>query len=300
VQPGYDNIVNMSRAILESLRPKQWPKNIVIFAGLIFDGQLTHPEPFLRVLLAVIIFCLISGVTYLINDLLDLEADQMHPVKRNRALASGRISKKTVLILIAIFVLISFPLAFLLSPMFGFICVAYTLLMLAYSKFLKNLIIIDVIVLALGFILRVAAGITVIKVEYFSPWLFVLTTLLALFLGFGKRLSELKLLQGSAGQHRKVLEGYSIPLLNQYLNILLGGILITYAFYTFWAHPSGNNYAMMATIPFVVYGLFRYLYILHTGTQGATPEEVLLKDHPLQISILLWGLTAIIVIYFFL
>ncbi len=286
------------KAIIESLRPRQWIKNIFIFAGLIFDGQLNQPEPFLRVLAGTILFCLVSGVTYTINDLLDIKSDQQHPTKKNRPIASGRLKKQTAILLIIILGLLALIGAFLLSPYFALLCVGYTLLMLAYSKWLKKVIIIDVMVIAIGFVLRVIAGLLVIQVRYFSPWLLVLTTLLALYLGFGKRLSELNLLENNAGAHRQVLNGYSSSLLNQYLVVTLSGILITYSMYTFNAHPDLSNHWMMLTIPLVLYGVFRYMHLIQSSTKAAAPEDVLLGDRPLQVTILLWGLVVVALIYF--
>ncbi|HNW95167.1 MAG TPA: decaprenyl-phosphate phosphoribosyltransferase [Anaerolineaceae bacterium] len=286
-------------AYLETLRPKQWIKNLVIFAGLVFDRQLLDLEPLLRVLAAVVLFCLVSGLTYTINDILDVEADRLHPQKKNRPIASGRLSLRSARIFAVILVLLSFPAAFALSVKFGMICLVYTALMLSYSKWLKKFILIDVMVIALGFVLRVAAGVIVIKVNYFSPWLFVLTTLLALYLGFGKRLSEIKLLEDQAGEHRKVLYGYTVPLLNNLLVVILSGILITYCLYTFSSHPDGTNTLMMFTIPFVLYGIFRYMVILQNSSLASSPEEVLLNDRPLQITVLLWALSVVVILYFF-
>ncbi|NLG40993.1 MAG: decaprenyl-phosphate phosphoribosyltransferase [Chloroflexi bacterium] len=288
----------MIKALIETLRPRQWTKNLVIFAGLIFDGQFLQLTPFLRVLLAALLFCLVSGVTYTINDLLDLDADKLHPQKRNRPLASGRLGKRTAIIFIIVLSAISLAGGYLLSPNLALIFVAYTLLILAYSLWLKKIMILDVLVIASGFVLRVLAGLSVITVAYFSPWLFVLTTLLAMYLAFGKRLAELKLLETDAVNHRKTLDGYTVPLLNQYIMVILTAILITYTFYTFSAHPGQSNYAMMLTLPFVVYGIFRYLYLIQSDLTTSSPEEVLLKDRPLQIAIALWGLSVIAIIYF--
>lgn len=285
------------KAIIESLRPRQWIKNAFIFAGLVFDGQLNQLDPFLRVLAATLVFCLVSGITYTINDLLDIKSDQLHPTKKLRPIASGRLSKQTSIILIIFLGMIAFIGAYLLSPYFALLCVAYTLLMLAYSKWLKKVMIIDVMIIAVGFILRVIAGLLVIQVRYFSPWLLVLTTLLALYLGFGKRLSELNLLESKAGAHRQVLNGYSVSLLNQYLVVILSGILITYCMYTFNAHPDLNNQWMMLTIPLVLYGVFRYMHLIQSSTKAAAPEDVLLGDRPLQVAILLWGLVVVFLIY---
>jgi 4-hydroxybenzoate polyprenyltransferase len=286
------------RAVIQSLRPRQWIKNAVIFAGLIFDGQLNHLDSFLRVLAAAFVFCMVSGITYTINDLLDIKSDQLHPTKKFRPIASGRLSKKAALVLIIVLGSITLAVAYLLSPYFALLCVAYTLLMLAYSKWLKKVMIIDVMIIAVGFVLRVIAGLLVIQVRYFSPWLLVLTTLLALYLGFGKRLSELNLLEAKAGAHRQVLNGYNSTLLNQYLMVILSGILITYSMYTFNAHPDLTNHWMMLTIPLVLYGVFRYMHLIQSSTRASAPEDVLFEDRPLQVTILLWGIVVIILLYF--
>ncbi|HNY84492.1 MAG TPA: decaprenyl-phosphate phosphoribosyltransferase [Anaerolineaceae bacterium] len=287
----------MVRAFIETLRPKQWIKNLVIFAGLIFDGQLLVRKPLLTVFAAFLLFCLVSGITYTINDLMDLRSDRAHPIKKLRPIASGRLPINVAVITAILLSLIAFPCAFLLKPLFGLICVSYTLLMLAYSKWLKHIMLVDVLVIAIGFVIRVVAGISVITVKFFSPWLLILTTFLALYLGFGKRLSELKLLQQSAGEHRKVLEGYTVELLNQFLVVITSAILITYVLYTFNAHLNQNQYVSMATIPFVLYGIFRYTFIIQTSTAAGSPEEVLLHDRPLQFTILLWGILILLNLY---
>lgn len=287
----------MLKALIQTLRPRQWTKNLVIFAGLIFDGQFLQPVPFLRVSAAALLFCLVSGVTYTINDLLDIEADRLHPQKRLRPIASGKLSKKQAIVLIVFQSALSLVGGYLLSPSLALILFAYSLLMLVYSKWLKKIMILDVLVIAAGFTLRVLAGLSVIQVAYFSPWLFVLTSLLAMYLAFGKRLAELKLLEAAASSHRKSLDGYSVPLLNQYILIVLGAILITYTLYTFSAHPVQTSSVMMLTIPFVVYGIFRYLYLIQSDLITSSPEEVLLKDRPLQIAIVLWGLSVLAILY---
>ncbi len=293
----YGKINIMLKVYLETLRPRQWPKNLVIFAGLIFDRQLIYIVSTGRVAAAFIIFCLVSGLTYTINDILDVKADRQHPQKCRRPIASGRLPLKKAIPFTIALALISLSLAFILSWKLGLICVTYTLLMLAYSKWLKHILIVDVMVISTGFLLRVMAGISVIQVTNFSPWLFILTTLVALFLGFGKRLAELKLLEGSAGEFRKVLDGYTVPLLNQYLVVILASILITYMLYTFSAHPQGPSYAMMLTIPFVFYSIFRYMFLIQNSSVASAPEEVFLNDRPIQVAILLWGITVILVLY---
>lgn len=287
----------MFKALIQTLRPRQWLKNLVIFAGIVFDGQLGNWSALLRVLLAFFLFCLVSGITYTINDLIDIEADRAHPKKQHRPIASGALSPKAAILFVVILSIIIFPAAFFLDLWFGIICLGYTLLMLAYSRWFKNVMLIDVMVIAAGFVLRMQAGISVITVKHFSPWLYILTSLLALFLAFGKRFSELKMLNDQAGETRKTLRGYNLPLLNQYLVIILGAILITYMLYTFAPTAGEHSYSMMFTIPFVLYGVLRYLQILHTKESGAAPEEVLLTDRPLQASIVLWAITVFIILY---
>lgn len=287
----------MVKALIQTLRPRQWTKNLVIFAGLIFDGQFLQLSPFLRVLAAALLFCLISGVTYTINDLLDVEADRLHPQKQNRPIASGRLSKNQAIGFSIFLSVLSLVGGYLLSPRLALIFAAYMLLMLAYSLWLKKVMILDVLVIASGFVLRVLAGLSVIQVAYFSPWLFILTTLLAMYLAFGKRLAELKLLETNAVSHRKTLDGYTVPLLSQYIIVILTAILITYTLYTFSAHPGQSNFSMMLTVPFVVFGIFRYLYLIQSDLITSSPEEVLLKDRPLQIAIVLWGLSVLAILY---
>lgn len=287
----------MLKAFIQTLRPRQWLKNLVIFAGIVFDGQLGNWPALLRVLLAFILFCLVSGITYTINDLMDVQADRAHPKKQHRPIAAGRLSPKAAIIFAVILSLVVFPAAFLLELRFGIVCLSYFLLMLAYSRWLKNLFIVDVMIISIGFVLRMFGGIAVIQVQHFSPWLYILTSLLALFLGFGKRYSELKMLAAQAGETRKTLRGYNLDLLNQYLVVILGAILITYMLYTFAPISGEHNYTMMFTIPFVIYGIFRYMHILQNKESGAAPEEVLLSDRPLQASILLWAIAVFIILY---
>jgi 4-hydroxybenzoate polyprenyltransferase len=287
----------MLKLILKTMRPRQWTKNLVIFAGLIFDRQLFNADSVVKTTSAVLLFCLVSGITYIINDLLDIESDRLHPQKKLRPLASGQLSQKAAITFTILLALVTFPAAFFLSTDFGVVCLAYFLLMLVYSKWLKNIPLIDVITIALGFVLRVAGGILVIKVAYLSPWLFVLTSLLALFLGFGKRRAELVLLNDQASSHRKVLQGYTIPLLDDLILVVLSATLIIYCLYTFSASVTPQSHAMMLTIPFVLYGLLRYLYLLRIKEVGGAPEEVLLTDRPIQITLILWALAVVIILY---
>jgi len=288
----------MLRALIKTMRIRQWPKNGFIFAALIFDRQLTDPVAFARTLAGFLLFCLLSSSVYIINDIFDVESDRQHPTKRNRPIASGRLSTRAAAIAAVLIVAATLVLAGFLSPGFLVISTIYFVANLAYSIWLKHVPLIDVLMIALGFVLRVAAGVSLIQVERFSPWLYVVTTLLALYLGFGKRRAELSLLEGEALSHRRVLEGYSIALLDQLITIVSATTIITYSLYTFSAPNLPANHTMMLTIPFVLYGIFRYLYLIQIKNEGGAPEELLLTDRPLQVTIMLFGLTVLVVLYF--
>jgi len=280
------------------MRPRQWTKNGVIFAALVFDRQLTHYNSLLKCIVGFAIFCLIASSVYLINDILDVEADRQHPKKKFRPIASGQLPIPIAIAAAVFIIIVTIPIAYILSPVFAAIVASYFLLNLAYSKWLKHIPLVDVLVIATDFVLRVAGGVALIQVVRFSPWLYVCTTLLALYIGFGKRRAEITLLEGKAQSHRKVLDGYSIPFLDQLITIVSSCTLIAYSFYTFSAPNVPDNHTMMLTIPFVLYGIFRYLYLIHIKQEGGAPEELLISDHPLQISIGLWGLAVIAVFYF--
>jgi 4-hydroxybenzoate polyprenyltransferase len=291
----------MLLALIKTMRPRQWPKNAVIFAALVFDRQLglNNIPPMLRTAAGFVIFCLLSGVVYIINDIADVEADRKHPEKRNRPIASGRLPIPVARAAAVALLVIIFPISYLLSPGFALVGFAYLFLNLAYSKWLKHVTIIDVLAIALGFVLRVAAGVTLIQVARFSPWLYVVTTLGSLYIGFGKRRAELTLLAGDANAHRKVLDGYSIPLLDQFITVVSATTIVAYSLYTFSAPNLPDNHIMMLTIPFVLYGVFRYLYLIQMENVGGAPEEVLLSDRPLQLTILLWGFSILLIFYIF-
>lgn len=288
----------MFQALLKTMRPRQWTKNAVLFAALVFDRQLGFENlvPLARTIAGFIIFCLLSGVVYIINDLADVEADRCHPEKCKRPIASGRLPVPVAISAAVVLIAFLFPLSYLLSPSFALIALAYLLLNLSYSKWIKHIPLLDVLSIAIGFVLRVAAGVSLIVVARFSPWLYVIITLGALYIGFGKRRAELALLTDGANSHRKVLDGYTIPLLDNYINIVSSTTVIAYSLYTFSAPNLPANHLMMLTIPFVLYGVFRYLYLLQ-NEQGGAPEEVLLADRPLQVTILLWGLAVIFILY---
>lgn len=279
------------------MRPRQWPKNIFIFAALVFDKQLLNVEAFLHTLAGFVLFCLISSSVYIFNDLADVEADRQHPEKKNRPIAAGKLPVSVAWAAGIGLVIVSLSLGFLLEPSFAAVLFVYFLLNIAYSKWLKHVPIIDVFVIAAGFVLRVHAGVTLIDVERFSPWLYVVMTLLSLFLGFGKRRAELALLAQGAGSHRKVLDGYTLPLLDQYIMIVSGTTIVAYSLYTFSAPNVPKNDSMMLTIPFVVYTIFRYLYLIEVKHAGGAPEEILLSDRPFQIAMILWAAAVLAIFY---
>ncbi len=287
----------MFLALLKTMRPKQWPKNGFLFAGLIFDRQLFIPIPLARIFAGFILFCLLSSAVYIINDLADLESDRQHPRKKNRPLASGQLSVKTAWIAVILLLVCVFPLAWLLSRAFAALALVYLVINVAYSLRLKHVTILDVMVLAGLYVLRVGAGVELIQVHSFSPWLYVFTTFLALFLGVGKRRAEINLLGNGVNTIRPVLEGYSVSLLDQLMTIVSTMTIMTYSLYTFAGEnlPSGNT--MMLTIPFVIYGIFRYLYLVQIEHSGGAPEEVLFSDRPLQIDLLLFALAIFLIFY---
>lgn len=284
-------------SLLRQLRPKQWTKNVIVFAGLIFAKKLSDPQAILLATAAFVIFCLLSSVVYIINDMLDVEADRRHPRKRFRPLAAGDISMGQARVIVGLLLLATLPPAFLLNPLFGLVAVIYFVSNLAYSLRLKHIVILDVFLIAAGFVLRAIAGAVVIRVEI-SPWFLLCTTLAALFLALTKRRHELVLLSNGAAGHRPSLEQYSTPLLEEMVAVVTSSTVISYSLYTFFAPNLPENHAMMWTIPFVLYAVFRYLYLVYRKDLTGSPEEALLKDAPLLTCIVLWGLTVIAILYF--
>jgi 4-hydroxybenzoate polyprenyltransferase len=282
-----------------TMRPRQWTKNVIVYAGLVFDGQFFIAESFLRVTAAFILLCLISGAVYIINDLVDVESDRQHPKKRNRPIASGRVPLNLARAAAVILPIVILGVSFVFSPPFAAVLLMYFTLQVAYSFALKRIVILDVLTVMMGFVLRVVAGVVVIEVAQFSPWLYASTALLALFLVVGKRRQELLQLAEQAGSLRVSLRHYNLPLLDDMLRLVMTGTLITYLLYTIEA-PSpllaGTNLALL-TVPFVLYGVLRYLYLIHSKGEGSAPDEVLLKDRPLQAAIVLWGLSFLAILY---
>lgn len=286
------------RGLVRAMRPSQWTKNAIVYAALVFDGKLLQPDLFLRTTLIALCFCLVSSSVYLINDLVDIENDRRHPRKRLRPLASGALSPRLAATVAVVLGVAGIAVALWVDVWAGAVTVAYLLQNLAYSFFLKNQVIIDVMVLSLGFLLRVVAGVAVVHVENFSPWLYVCVTLLSLFLGFGKRRHEITLLQGDAATHRASLDHYNLALLDQLIGLVTTSTLVSYTLYTFEAQTalvSGGR--MLLTVPFVFYFIARYLYLIHVRKLGGAPDELLLQDRPLLINSLLWMATVVVLIY---
>lgn len=289
-----------------SLRPKQWTKNLLVFLALLFsineswrptagDVALTFVG---QSVLAFLLFCALSSGIYLVNDLLDLEQDKEHPQKRHRPLASGELPIIYGGLGAALLLSLSLALGLWWKGAFGLVLLAYAAAMVAYSLLLKHMVIIDVFTLAFGFLLRALGGAVAIGVPV-SPWLYVCAILGALFLGFGKRRHELVLLEGNASQHRGILAEYSPRLLDEMMGVVTPATVIAYSLYTFTAPNLPTNNAMMATIPFVLYGIFRYLYLVHSKNQGGSPEDILLSDLPIMIDVFLWIVVALGILWLF-
>jgi 4-hydroxybenzoate polyprenyltransferase len=281
------------RALVAALRPRQWPKNLLIFAGILFAAEYDEPGKWAAAVAAFVAYCVASSAAYLFNDVLDAQEDRLHPLKRNRPVASGALSPERALAVAALLAVS----AVTVMAAFGWASIAYVTGFLAlqavYSYRLKHLVLIDVMTIAALFVIRAAAGAEAVDVRI-SPWLIVCTALLALFLALAKRRGELVSRAGTGGG-RAVLDGYSFPLVDQLVSIVAACTIVAYSLYTFEAREGS---AMMATIPFVVFGLFRYLMLMHREDLGEEPESVLLSDVPILATIALWALTSALILGF--
>jgi 4-hydroxybenzoate polyprenyltransferase len=281
-----------------SLRPGQWTKNLFVFGALVFAQRLGDPEAVAKAVLAFIVFCALSGAVYLVNDVFDREQDQRHPLKAQRPVTSGALSTTTALTAAAVIAVAALAAAFPLGlPFFATAC-AYLMLLGAYSAFLKHIVILDVLTIAAGFTLRAVAGAAAILVPI-SHWLLVCTTLLALFLALSKRRHELLLLTDHAMDHRPSLGDYTPYLLDQMISVVTASTLIAYAFYTMSPETTEKfgTTLLTLTIPFPLYGIFRYLYLVHRRDLGGSPAELLVNDRPLLGCVALWAVSVILIIY---
>lgn len=303
--------VAMLRELARAMRPRQWVKNVFVFAALAFSEERLWrfwdpgigPAPLLRVAGAFVAFCLAASAIYIVNDLVDIEKDRAHPKKRHRPFASGRLSPTIGIVAATALIVAAIPLAYVVGAGMAFLGVlaAYVAIQgFLYSYWLKNVVILDILVLAAGFVLRAVGGAVVINV-LITPWLLLCMLLLALFLGIGKRRHELILLENGAGEHRRILAEYSVPMLDQMMAIVTASIIMAYSVTAFLAPvaPQEPYPMLMLTIPFVIYAIFRYLYLIYIRGEGGAPDELILKDPPLAGSVVLWGLTVLGVLLFF-
>ena len=287
------------RALLRSARPRQWTKSLAVFLPLFFSVNeawtLDDPDTALlfaaRAIGAAIVFCLVSGAVYLFNDLADIERDRAHPTKRNRPIASGALSPRLAFAVAVVLVLVGLASAFALGLTFGIVISIYLLIQVLYSARLKNVALLDVFSVASGFILRVLAGAVVIGVPM-SPWLYICAGLGSLFIALAKRRSELARAGESASDQRDILHTYTLGMLDQLIGIVATSAVVAYALYTFTAANLPENHSMMLTLPFVVYGVFRYIYLVHTRDIAESPEEILISDTPTILAVVLWLATG--------
>lgn len=286
------NKINI-KALIKLLRPKQWIKNSFVLAAIIFSGNFLKTNVLIKNIAIMFMFCLASSCVYILNDIIDVEKDRCHPKKKFRPIASGDVSVKLAVILGIILTLIVIICSYKISSLALIIILSYLFLNIFYSFKLKHIIIIDVMVITLGFVLRIECGSVVTGVSL-SPWLILCTILLSLFLALNKRKSEIIELNTKGASHRKILEEYSVELIDRMLNLVTPAILISYCLYTF---NSIQNRNMMLTIPFIIYGIFRYEYLMSKNNAGGKPEDVFFKDKPFLINIILWGISILSIIY---
>ncbi len=286
------------RALVRALRPAHWVKNLLVLAPILFSQNLFHAGALVKGLLAFIAFCLVSSAGYLINDLRDLRQDRLHPMKRRRPLANGRLKARTALSVAVVVLVLGLAGGFVLDLGFGLVLLAYLLVSLAYTFAFKHIVILDVFANASGFVLRAVAGAVVIGVAM-SSWLLVCTTLLSLFLGFSKRRYELLLLKEEAGGHRQVLEEYDPRFLDMMIGIVTASTVTSYALYTVSEETiqKFGTRNLLLTFPFVLYGIFRYLYLVYHRERGGDPIETALTDAAMIVNLVLWALATVLILY---
>jgi 4-hydroxybenzoate polyprenyltransferase len=290
-------VVKTLNALVHSLRPVQWLKNGFVLAPIIFSGRIDDPEAWVRGLMAVVSFCAASSATYLVNDILDREADRAHPEKCKRPIAAGEVTVGLAMATAVVLLALSMAIAFAIGGWFPAIVAAYVVLVLLYSLALKRLVFLDVLVVAAGFVLRVLGGVVAIEVPL-SRWILLVAYLLALYLALGKRRAELAMLGETAGDHRVVLGQYTLPMVDHAISVVLGATLLAYALYTMAPDTVSKvgSEGLLATVPIVLYGLLRYLYLLHRHELGGSPTRVLITDLPLLVCVMIWSIVAAVVI----
>jgi 4-hydroxybenzoate polyprenyltransferase len=284
--------------VLRSLRPGQWTKNFIVFAGLIFSQRLLDRDAEAHAAGAFAVFCLLSGVVYLVNDVRDREADRRHPIKSARPIASGQLPARVAMATAVVLAAVALAAATAINRGFAMVALGYLVMLIAYSATLKHFVILDVLTIAVGFVLRAAGGAVAIGVR-FSDWLLLLTLLLALFLALSKRRAELVALQAEARNHRRILDEYSPYLLDQMISVVTASTLLAYAFYTISPETvqKFGTHRLLFTVPFPLYGIFRYLYLVHQRDGGGNPSDALLNDRPLLACVALWASTVIFILY---
>jgi len=286
---------SVAKLLLRQLRPNQWTKNLLIFAALLFSFESISTATVLDSFAGFFLFSFVAGCVYIVNDYADREADRNHPVKRHRPMASGALHPQLALLFGTMLLLGSLVASYWINPLFTLLLIVYFVLNVSYSFVLKHMVIIDIMVIAAGFVLRALAGALVIHVP-FTPWFLICTMLLSLFLAIGKRRHELTLLESGKGTHRKVLDNYSLTLLDQLTSIVTTATIISYSLFTF---TSGRTVHLMWTIPFVIYGIFRYLYLIHIEKKGGAPDKVLFEDKHILVTVILYVISVICILAIF-
>ncbi len=290
-------MASVAGGLLKSTRPRQWVKNGIVFFGLVFALKLDDLGAVAAVLAGFVAFSLASSAVYLVNDLVDVARDRLHPTKKLRPIASGTVGTLPVGILAGALSLAAILGSLAVTGPLTEMVIVYILLMLTYTFGLKNIVLVDAFVISAGFVIRAVAGALIIDVPV-SPWLYVFTALGSLFIAVGKRRQELIVLGGDSSEHRRILGEYSVPLLDQLLTVIMTATMMAYSLYTFTAENLPADHSMMLTIPLVLYGLFRYAYLIHIKGQGGSPDELLFRDKPLLLSVVLWAVSVITILYF--
>jgi len=288
----------MLLSLIKLTRPVQWLKNGVVLAALIFGGEISDTYKVEIAFLAAMIFCLLSSSVYTLNDLVDRDKDKQHPIKKNRPIASGKVSPVLGIVMFVALAVLALTGAWFINLNFFIVCICFYVLNILYSFWLKNVVIVDVMSIAISFVLRAYAGAMAIDV-FASKWLLINTLLLALFLGLGKRRHELTMLEEGATAHRKILDKYSAYLLDQLIGVVTASVVVVYMLYSFSGEVSKKlgTENLFLTIPFVIYGIFRYLYLIHKEEMGGSPTRAMINDRPLLINIVLWLITVIVILY---